>query len=392
MTQKESPSALNITLKRATPPSFGKTTAFKSIAGAQRSFKGDENSPFLAPRGVFAHDSRLLVSDTGQNRVFIWNEIPSSPTQKPDLVIGQADLVQTGRNEGGSASSKSLQYPSAVWTDGKKMIVADAWNHRVMVWNSFPTENHQAADVVIGQDDFLGNLPNKLGVNAVPTASTLYWPYGIAVHEGVLFVADTGNRRVLVFSSIPTKSGTPADAVIGQEDFEGRSYDPQNAIWPYGISLGSRGELAITDTQYFRVLIWKHWRDALTQCASRIIGQKDFESNGQNMFGLSPAPCSLNWCYCSQFYQNGIFVGDTGNSRILWFENIPSDNGADADSLIGKPDFFTGSEFAETVYGTEKSMYWPFSFCVEKKQLFIADTGNHRILIQDLLIDQIDLA
>jgi hypothetical protein len=34
-------------------------------------FYGDAESPLLAPRGVCLHGNLLVVSDTGQNRVFV---------------------------------------------------------------------------------------------------------------------------------------------------------------------------------------------------------------------------------------------------------------------------------------------------------------------------------
>ena len=43
-----------------------------------RIFRGSEQKPFLAPRGVFVAKNKLFVSDTGQNRVFIWHTIPST--------------------------------------------------------------------------------------------------------------------------------------------------------------------------------------------------------------------------------------------------------------------------------------------------------------------------
>jgi len=388
MKSKEPDTVLNITLKKAAAPSVDTASVAKKIEGVQSVFLGDPDSPFLAPRGVYSHGSKLLVSDTGQNRIFIWNQLPESTRQKPDLVIGQSDHKNTGRNEGGNASAQSLQYPAAVWTDGKCLIVADSWNHRVLIWRDFPTKDHQEADVVLGQDNFLGNLPNKNGVNFDPTASSLYWPYGLSVFEGKLFVADTGNRRVLVFNQIPENSGKAADHVIWQENFESRGYDSEHAIWPYAVAIGPNGELAVTDTQYYRVLLWDHWEQACSELAKYLIGQPDFESNGQNQFGLYPASNTLSWCYFAGFHKHGLFVGDTGNSRILWFENVPRKNSALADGLIGKPDFNTGSEFADTVFGTEKSLYWPFSFSVipSKNRIVIADTGNHRIVFSDLLI------
>ena len=79
-------------------------------------------------------------------------------------------------------------------------------------------------------------------------------------------------------------------------------------------------------------------------------------------------------------------VNDTGNSRILWFDEIPKENNATAKAVIGKQDFASGSENKDTMHGTENSLYWPFSICTEGNKLVIADTGNHRLVITDLKI------
>ena len=162
-------------------------------------FKGSEKMPFLAPRGVYAAGTKLFVSDTGRNRVFIWNKIPKSEYQEPDLVLGQVDAVETGRNSGGIVSASTLQYPSGIWSDGNIVIVADAWNHRVLIWLSMPTENGAPADVVLGQPDFTANQPNVSGIGADPSQNSLNWPYGVFSDGKGLWVADTGNRRILFY-------------------------------------------------------------------------------------------------------------------------------------------------------------------------------------------------
>ena len=85
------------------------------------------------------------------------------------------------------------------------LAVADAWNHRVLIWHGLPERSNQPADVVLGQADFDGALANR-GADA-PRADTLFWCYGVAIAGGRLFVADTGNRRVLVWDRIPTTNG-----------------------------------------------------------------------------------------------------------------------------------------------------------------------------------------
>ncbi|MVM41593.1 hypothetical protein GO730_34500 [Spirosoma sp. HMF3257] len=347
-------------------------------------FRGSAGHPFLAPRGVWTVGGRLMVSDTGQNRVFIWNQLPTTEFAEPDIILGQLDTEETGRNSGGQVGADTLQYPSGLWSDGERLIVADAWNHRVLIWNHFPTYHGQPADVVLGQVDFICNQPNGQGIGAAPTAQTLNWPYGVTSDGERLWIADTGNRRVLYYDHIPTQSYASATAVIGQLDFTERDYESANPVWPYSVKIGPKGQMAVVDTQYYRTLIWHDWRTAPNQPADVLIGQADFDSNGQNQYGLFPAKQTLSWTYDAHFYGNGLLVADTGNSRILWFDNIPTQHNQPADNLIGHASFATGSENANTRFGTDKQLYWPFSISTDGDQLVIADTGNHRIIIGSL--------
>ncbi|HHH50217.1 MAG TPA: hypothetical protein ENK52_04485, partial [Saprospiraceae bacterium] len=119
----------------------------EKITTSTQVFKGDEDSPLLAPRGVFLVKNKLFVADTAQNRLFIWNNLPTTTFQKPDVVLGQIDKDATGRNAKGKVNASSLFYPSGIWSDGEKLMIADAWNHRVMIWLKLPTKDGQAADV-----------------------------------------------------------------------------------------------------------------------------------------------------------------------------------------------------------------------------------------------------
>ncbi len=346
-----------------------------------RLFKGSIRKPFLAPRGIFVAKNMLFVSDTGQNRVFIWNSIPTTEHQEPDVILGQQEVEDSGRNSGGLVTANTLHYPSGIWSDGRVLIVADAWNHRVLIWHTMPTKNAQAADVVLGQPDFESNQPNVKGIGNDPSSQTLNWPYGVFSDGKSLWIADTGNRRVLYFNRIPTKSYAKADNVIGKSNFKTRDYENNEPVWPYSIKINSKGNLAIADTQFYRILIWNNKNDAFNKQADTIIGQENFDNAGQNQFRLSPEKNTLNWTYDACFYKDGILVNDTGNSRILGFKLLPNKNNQSADYLIGRPDFNTSSEYKENMIGTQTAMYWPFSIMTEKDTLYIADTGNHRLVI-----------
>lgn len=347
-------------------------------------FYGDEGNPFLAPRGLHTVDGKLIVADTAQNRVFIWNAMPASNYAKPDVVLGQTSAAGTERNAGGAADASSLLYPSGIWSNGTVLIVADAWNHRVLVWNSFPTQNGQPADVVIGQPDMRGCMPNVNGVGAAPTAQSLNWPYGVWSDGEHLWVADTGNRRVLFYECIPTKNYTPATKVLGKTSFEDKDYESEHAVWPYSVKVSETGALAISDTQYYRILIWHNWQDAFTKPADVVIGQPDRQSCGQNQYRLRPQANTLNWCY-DMFMRNGsIWVADTGNSRVLFFKHIPTQNNAPADDLFGNFSFEAIGEHLEVGKHNNERLYWPFAVTVTGSHLIVADTGNHRIAIYDI--------
>lgn len=347
-------------------------------------FKGSELKPFLAPRGVFVAKGKLFISDTGQNRVFIWNTIPKTEFHEPDVILGQENIKDSGRNSNREVSAKTLLYPSGVWSDGKILIVADAWNHRVLIWHRLPTKNGQPADVVIGQPDFESNLPNVKGQTANPDANTLNWPYGVFSDGESVWIADTGNRRVLFYDQIPNQNFAKADRVIGKPNFTTRDYKKDEPIWPYSVKVSDEGVLAIADTQFYRILVWTDKKKAFKNSADIVIGQENFDNAGQNQFRFSPNSNTLNWTYDACFYKDGILVNDTGNSRVLVFKTIPKANNESADFLIGRQDFQTSSEFKGNLHGTQSAIYWPFSIITYKNKLFIADTGNHRLVICDL--------
>ncbi len=356
-----------------------------ALAGQPMLFKGSAASPLLAPRAVWSAAGRLLVSDTAQNRVFVWHRLPTHENTPPDLVLGQSEATGTGRNAGSRVSGSTLHYPSGIWSDGQRLAVADAWNHRVLIWHNFPVSDGQEADVVLGQPGFSNNQPNVSGIGAAPKANSLHWPYGVYSDGQRLWVADTGNRRVLYFEKFPDTSFAPADAVIGQPDFHSRDYDHHGAVWPYSVRVSAEGALCITDVQYFRTLLWKHWEKAPHMPATAIIGQDSFGANGMNRFSPTPRADGLNWVYDACFYKKGLFVADTGNSRLLWFSQLPQTHAVPADNLIGHASFETGSENANSKLGTAHQLYWPFSVCIADDRLFVADTGNHRLLVYPLL-------
>ena len=51
-------------------------------------------------------------------------------------------------------SQTGMNNPTQIASDGNVMAVSDTDNNRVLIWKQIPTSNQQPADVVLGQPDF----------------------------------------------------------------------------------------------------------------------------------------------------------------------------------------------------------------------------------------------
>jgi hypothetical protein len=198
---------------------------------------------------AFITSDKLLIADSVNNRVLIFNSIPTVNGAAASLVLGQTDF--TSNTAGTSATT--LRTPTDVWSDGTKVIVSDAYNNRILIWNTFPTSNGQAADVVVGQTDFTtstgGTAANKFARQ---------WNFTASSTANQLVVTDLDNHRVLVFNSIPTSNGASADVVLGQPDFTTKTAAcSQNGInWPCGVSIIDNTRIMVVDANNNRALIF----------------------------------------------------------------------------------------------------------------------------------------
>ena len=147
------------------------------------------------PVSISANYGKLAVTDRFNNRVLIWNTIPSSNTP-PDLVLGQANF--TTHNSGTGLNNMDFPGQVIITPDGK-VLVADSDNNRVLVWTSFPTSSGQTADYA---------LPITNYVNFGDS-----WPWGVWSDGTKVVVTATVAKAVLFWNSFPGPSTSP-DVVL----------------------------------------------------------------------------------------------------------------------------------------------------------------------------------
>jgi hypothetical protein len=230
------------------------------------------------PESFRVANGKLIVGDSGNNRVLIWNTVPTAFGTAPDVVLGQSTLTNCWANDStqtgtsGPPTARTLNYPTGVWTDGTRLVVTDSSNNRVLIWNTFPTANFAAADLVLGQGDFAhitGNDDGQTGIPGASTARTLSYPYFLDSDGTGLFVTDSTNSRVLIWSTFPTANFAPADKVLGQSDFAHSTSNDDNQdsapdaapsartlAFPHGVRIIGN-QLFVADAYNLRVLIYQ---------------------------------------------------------------------------------------------------------------------------------------
>ncbi|MBI4029557.1 MAG: hypothetical protein HY376_04300, partial [Candidatus Blackburnbacteria bacterium] len=346
-----------------------------SVVIGQSDFTSNSSSVSSAslfnPRGVFVDPKgRLIIADNGNHRVLIWNSIPTTNGASADLVLGQADFVSSSANRGGTIAANTLNSPRQIWSDGEKLLVADGNNHRVLLWNTFPTSNGQSADVVIGQADF---------ASAATTCNSLTTRVadGILVYNGKLLVsASSTHQRVLIWNSIPTTNGVAADVVIGQPDMTTCSSSSASANTLQnsdGNVVVVNNKLIVADHVNHRVLIFNQIPTTNNASADIVLGQVDFatiDSTGTTGANNTRRPIDI----ISD--DTRLFIATNFSSRVIIHNSIPTSNTAGHDISIGQPNL-TDNTSRTTVNG----MGNPIGMTIAEKKLIVADNSNNRLLI-----------
>ncbi|TVQ87476.1 MAG: hypothetical protein EA397_17970 [Deltaproteobacteria bacterium] len=284
------------------------------------------------PVGVASDGQRLAVVERGNHRISVWSELPTSAEPEgesdsadetdPEEPLGPGPHFVLGHPNEDPAepgcSASRLNGPSAVEAAYGRFFVADTLNNRVLIWFSFPSAR-TSPDVVLGQPNRALCEPNQGEGEDEPTAAHLWHPTDVSFDGQRLYVADHGNRRVLVWNSLPTQSGRPADRVLGQPDLE--SYfdedDPIDAdrlIAPTHVHSTGR-QLLVSDTS--RVLLWRGRPSSSGQPADQVLGQPDLQSSDPRVdpAGGPLSPAGLAWI------EGRLYVSDPDGARVLVYDS-----------------------------------------------------------------------
>jgi DNA-binding beta-propeller fold protein YncE len=345
---------------------FGQTDFTSNVSAYNGNPTATTRNGLSGPFGLIYDSSseRLFVADTNNSRVVVFDASPTTLASAPlgkdaEYVFGQTDFtsnISASANHGNTTTRNGLSGPVSLAYDSSsgRLFVADSGgnnssaNNRVLVFDASPTtlstleasfSYGENAEYVFGQTDFAST-----GINSNPLKSITI-PSGLAYDSssGHLFVADSGDNRILVFDASPTtlstleasaSYGEDAEYVFGQPDFTTLNYNATSMSSvgggsPSGLSYdSSSGHLFFSDPSNNRVLVFDALPATLTtleasssygENAESVFGQPDFTSNGQ-----ATTQSGLNYpegiSYDTSFKR--LFVADAFNNRVMEFSFV----------------------------------------------------------------------
>jgi len=143
--------------------------------------RADQGSMYF-PNDVVAGKTGLFVSDSGNNRVLYWKEVPTENGQPADMVFGQSNFFDNKHNRYTKPNAATLNDPYGLWLEEEEN---PDW---------VPLEERAEKKPV---EENLDDSSPEGGVEDDNTDEN------IPEYLFKLFIADRGNSRVAVWNELP---------------------------------------------------------------------------------------------------------------------------------------------------------------------------------------------
>jgi sugar lactone lactonase YvrE len=295
--------------------------------------------------GGLAYDvdgQRLFVADFNNNRVLVFDVTTVTDGEDAIHVLGQPDFTTnsncaaTAPDFGPSATCMSGPTSIAFDVPSQRLFVSDTRLNRVLVFDVADITDGEPAVNVLGQADFTTG-------GFATTSTTLrtggnFGYSGLAYDEDTerLFVADTLNRRVMIFDADTITDGEAAVNVLGQPNFTTATVatTATGMAAPTAVTLNGSGLLYVVDRDNNRVTSYDLTSLSDGDPALAVLGQSTFTSNtgalGEDHL-LNPLRVTLD------HVNNRLYVSNGGGDRYFGYDfvNITTTNVMDA--VVGQP-------------------------------------------------------
>ena len=347
------------------------TTAPSPIYTKGGANNGPNGLGFSAPQQGIVLDStnhRLFVSDTSNNRVLVYN-LNADDTlinRIPDNILGQINFYTNtiATTQEGMSAPRGLAYDST----NNRLFVVDTNNHRILIFDvSFITDGEPAVNV-LGQPDFVSG-------SATTTSTGMSSPNGVAYDNinKLLFVAESGNNRVVVFNLETIINGQTAINVLGQSDFTSSSAvstlmgmsSPQSVAYD-----GINKRFFVAESNNHRVAVFDVNSITDGEPAINILGT-GVGVGTTNQTGIKN-PQSVAYDSANQ----RLFVSNS--NRVTVYDVASITDGENAVNVLGQADFTSS-----TAATTQSGMSTPQGLAYDSRnnRLYVGQSGNHCVTV-----------
>lgn len=292
--------------------------------------------------GIATDGHRLILADRTNNRILIWNRLPDKNVP-PDIVLGQHDFLANDPGDGPG----QFNWPIAVATDGTHLFVADTYNGRILIWNTFPKANGQPANVVL-----------RTYKDGSGRTRRILWPWAVWTDGEKLIATSTFDRTVLIWNSLPTRDNQDPDVTISVEGFG----------TPRSIASDGR-HLVIGDHNGFgdgATFFWRSFPERDDQ-------PYDFSIRNALAIGKRQGAGPPGWLYGPAMTPEGKLVAIAAGGLVVWnaFPSGPDD----------APDLVVGSAGGPQAFFSGASAGDGSGVAVAGDRLFISLANGNRVVV-----------
>ncbi|MFH0938054.1 MAG: PKD domain-containing protein [Planctomycetota bacterium] len=329
-------------------------------------FSGDgglrTNAQLANPHGVAAVDANhIYVADTGNHRIRMFAD-NNPTTDMINTYAGNGQPRPGFGGDGGLANGVGVLFssPSGVAANTTRVCITDEGNFRV---REVGTTNNMLTTIA-------GNGSGAYTGNGGPAMNASFrLPQGVFVDiTGNVYVADTNNhcvRKIDTLGNISTVAGNGGVEFV-PDNTPLHLATNTTVPWPKGIFVDNAGQIFITDSARLRRVRADGYIETI---AGDII-------NGQNGYSGDNGPATaarLNNPAGVIGGDNCLLILDSGNNRVRKI-----DSGGVITTIAGNGTFgYSGDNGPATA--AQISYARGFWYDLNTKNIYIADTGNHRI-------------
>ncbi len=119
---------------------------------------------FRWPHAIDGEGDVIFIADPGNHRVLGFRE--PHVDREADIVIGQPSCMENSEWPYAPQGPDRLRFPYGISVDAHRLAIADSANNRVLVFDSLPTGCGEKAQRVLGQPDFEAYGENRWDVLA----------------------------------------------------------------------------------------------------------------------------------------------------------------------------------------------------------------------------------